>query len=160
MSIHTIPPNIDIELAYVLLIRYLRRPDGIVYGNGDNQPPTAIEFVPDLTPTEQNILSALAIRLTAFTDLDNVPNWATYSGQQAQDAVHTAVFNGQDAATIKANIASQLTNITTANVAQINARLDVIRTLLGNAVDAIIAIRGILENIGKLLAYIRDIALR
>lgn len=158
MSIHNVPPGIDIDLAIFLLRKYLRFPEGIVYGNGEFNPPTAIEFIPDLTPAQVNVLASIAARLTATGDIDAVPNWATYSGQQATDAIHAAIFNGQDAATIKASIASQLTDITTANVSQINARLAVIRTLLGNAVDAIIAVRTVLEAMGKMLAYIRDVA--
>jgi hypothetical protein len=62
MSIHNLPTNIDMELARFLLQKHLRLPNGVVYGNGLNQPPTAIEFAPDLTAEEQATLSNIAQR--------------------------------------------------------------------------------------------------
>lgn len=62
MSIHNLPANIDIDLARHLLQKYLRLPDSIIYGNGPNQPPTAIEYTSDLTPAEVATLQDVAQR--------------------------------------------------------------------------------------------------
>lgn len=62
MSIHNLPQNPDIELIRFLLQKYLRPPSGIVYGNGLDQPPTAVEFTPDLSAPEIATLSNVAQR--------------------------------------------------------------------------------------------------
>ena len=97
---------------------------------------------------------------TAKIDFRALPNYATWTPQEAYDTSFNAVFSGQDAATIKSNIAAQLTDITTANVAQINVRLAAIRLLFNNAVDAIVAMRLILATAIKMLAYIRDVVIK
>lgn len=108
----------------------------------------------------QSVIDAYQLALSARNNFNGLPNWATWTASDAETNITTSIFAGQSAATVKANIASQLTDITTANVSQINIRLAVIRTLFGNAVDAIITIRGILVAIGKGLVYLRDLVVK
>jgi hypothetical protein len=96
----------------------------------------------------------------AAGNFEALPDWATETAAQTAARITGAIFNGQTAAQMKASIDAQLTNITTANVSQINARLAVMRTLLGNAVDAIVAVRTILVAMGKALIYLRDLIVR
>lgn len=59
MSRHIIPAGTDIERLRALMTGRVREPAGWVLGNGISQPPTAVEFVPDLTAAEQAALDAL-----------------------------------------------------------------------------------------------------
>lgn len=59
MSLHPIPLGIDIARARALCIAHLREPSGVVYANGLNSPPTAVEFTPDLLPDEQATLAQI-----------------------------------------------------------------------------------------------------
>ncbi len=69
MSRHTIPAVADTDKLNRILVRALRAPNGAVYENGTHQPPTALEFTPDLTATEQDTLTALlAIADRPMTD--------------------------------------------------------------------------------------------
>lgn len=78
MSVHNLPANIDVDLARFLLLKYLRAPSGVIYGNGMNQKPTAIEFTPDLTAQEQTTLAAIATRYTdAKADYDQYESYRT-----------------------------------------------------------------------------------
>lgn len=114
-------------------------------------------FAPAETAAEQ---AAVADYIAATGGFNALPNWATWTAEEAETNLTAAIFNGATAAAVKANIASTLTDITTANVSQINARLAVIRTLLGNAVDAIVAIRGILAALGQAIVYLRNLVVR
>src|SRR4029077_1940613 len=42
-----------------LLMLALREPSGVVYGNGTNAPPTALEWTPDLSLAEQTTLDRI-----------------------------------------------------------------------------------------------------
>jgi hypothetical protein len=77
LSTHAIPAGIDLERARVLATRLVRAPSGIVYGNGEWQPPTAIEFTPDLTPAEQAILAEIVQRCRATVTWSD-EDWATF----------------------------------------------------------------------------------
>lgn len=59
MSRHAIPPDTDQERLRALVPGRVREPAGWVMGNGTYAPPTAVEFVPDLTAAEQSALDAL-----------------------------------------------------------------------------------------------------
>lgn len=74
--------------------------------------------------------------------------------------VDSQVFNGQTVAQVTATINSTVVNITTANVAQINAQLGNIRTMLIAAATAIIGLREVLKIVGKLVIIIRDATFR
>ncbi|MDP9416043.1 MAG: hypothetical protein M3Q08_18535 [Pseudomonadota bacterium] len=69
MSTHAIEPNIDLTKVIRILAQSLRLPSGIVQKNGIHQPPTALEFTPDLTIAEQAALvELLAIAARPMTD--------------------------------------------------------------------------------------------
>lgn len=157
MSTHAIPPETNISLLMNLSSKNL---DRIFTFDEQANPPTQVTYTPDLTAGELVIFNKIVDYASSKGKFDALPNYATWTPQEAYDNTFNAVFNGQDAATIKGNITTQLTDITTANVAQINARLAVIRTLFGNAVDAIVAMRLILATAIKMLAYLRNLIIK
>lgn len=71
MSTHTLPAGLDMDRARALLLRHLRLPSGVVYGAGDNAPPTALEFTPDLDAVE--LVTLARILATAARTLDLSP---------------------------------------------------------------------------------------
>lgn len=156
MSEHVIPNNVNVEILFPAVAKKLR---SFTFGT-DGEKITTLIFLPDLTINEIATLNLIFDYCSGIEKFNALPDWATWTDTESEINITNAIFGGQSAATIKANIASQLTNITTANVSQINARLDVIRTLLGNAVDAIIAIRTILVAIGKAIIYIRNLVIK
>lgn len=56
MSLHAIPPNADLDKLPRLLRLHFRQPEGVVYGNGPEARPTALEYTPDLTTEEAAVL--------------------------------------------------------------------------------------------------------
>lgn len=76
------------------------------------------------------------------TNVQSIPNWATWTPDEAQTNVTNSIFGGTDEATLD----SQIDSITT--IAQV-------RTSLKQIVSAIITIRTILGNMAKILLYIR-----
>lgn len=172
MSIHNLPAGMtgkNFEAIYFQLTQYIRLPNDTIYANGITQPPTAIEFVPDLTAGEvstfngivsavQNAPTAQAAALAAWNTLP--PYLQSGTVDQFTAFVDNQVFNGQTIAQVTATINSTVVNITTANVAQINAQLGNIRTMLIAAATAIIGIREILKATGKLVIVIRDFTVR
>lgn len=158
MSVHTISPLVDFPTLIVITPIKLGR--GFDYDGKSTTQPTQVTFTPDLTPSELVIFNQLLDFTSSIGNFNNLPNWATWTATDAETNINNSIFAGQTATQVKANITSTLTDITTANVSQINARLAVIRTLLGNAVDAIIAIRGILAAMGKALVYLRNLIIK
>ena len=87
----------------------------------------------------------------------NLPECATWTPQETQDHITAGILTGQSKTQVDAWIDANLTNITTANISQINARLLQIRTALKLVSGAIIDTRTILALIGKMIAWIRNI---
>lgn len=156
MSEHTIPNNVNIELLFPAIAKKLRS----FTFNTDGEKIIALIFSPDLTIDEIATLNLVFDYCSGIEKFNALPDWATWTATEAETNITNAIFNGQDATTIKTNINAQLTNITTANVSQINTRLDVIRILFGNAVDAIIAVRTILVAMGKAIIYLRNLVIK
>ena len=108
----------------------------------------------DLTVKEQAIVEAD----TGYTIL---PEWACIgTAIQAENYLTEQIFSGQTQAQVEIWIDANITNITTANVSQINARLAMIRQGLKLASGAIITMRGFFIITAKLLIYIRDLVIR
>jgi hypothetical protein len=59
MSTHALPATIDLPILRARLLRDLRAPSGVVFANGPEQPPTALEFTPDLTIGETTTLAQI-----------------------------------------------------------------------------------------------------
>lgn len=99
MSVHPIPPNIDIGRLSRLITQALRAPSGLVAGNGTNQPPTALEFTPDLSAAEQATLDRVIGAAQKAVDFspgeyqaikDEVATLAAYLGNNSPTAAQTA----------------------------------------------------------------------
>lgn len=155
MSIYSITTDVDLDLLLALLRGNLRYPDGIAYANGIDVKPTGIEYVTDLTPTEQALFSALVEKASAPTRFKALPDWSTYTIEQATAAITSAIFNGQSQADVEAAITTAITNApnTIAGVKTVMGQLFI------QAADQIIAIRSILVAMGKMLVWLRNIVL-
>lgn len=81
----------------------------------------------------------------AKDDFDNLPGWATWTGAEAEDYVHSLIFNGDDETTIHAQIDAQVTNLNTAKEA--------IKSIASEIID----IRNTLEKAARAIMYLRDI---
>lgn len=104
--------------------------------------------------------AALARIAAARGTAKALPNWATWTAQEASDFVTANILNGFDQAAANNFINTTIVNITTANVAQVNAQLANIRTVLQAVAAAIISIRTILAAMAKAVVYIRNLLLR
>lgn len=112
--------------------------------------------VPILPPTEQHQAEA-----EAKIGYPLLPDWArTATPQQASDYVTAQVWGGQTLAQATTKINTDLTDITTANVAQINVRLGAIRTLFILVAGAVIGLRDLMALEAKLIMYLRDLVIR
>lgn len=130
----------------------------IIIEDSDNEPAVRAVYnahdAARLTPQEQAEKNALG-------DYANLATWAkTGTAAEAETFINNQVWNGQTVAQVEAWIDTNITNITTANVAQINARLLSIRQALKLAAGAIINMRGLFVLTAKLLIYIRDLVIR
>jgi len=107
-------------------------------------------------PGEEYVLS-----LVATSEYSLLPAWAKNgTAVQAETYINGQIFGGQTQAQVDAYIDATIKNITTANVAQINAQLLNIRTVLKAASAAIITMRSLFIITAKLLIYIRDLVIR
>jgi len=98
---------------------------------------------------------------TLETEYPILPTWAkTGTAAQAETYITAQIFSGQTQAQVDAYIDATIKNITTANIAQINAQLLNIRTVLKAASAAIITMRSLFIITAKLLIYIRDLVIR
>jgi hypothetical protein len=97
----------------------------------------------------------------AVADYVNLPTWAkTGTAPEAETYIKAQVWSGQTKTQVDAWIDANITNITTANVSQINIRLAGIRAGLKLAAGAILAMRDLFILTSKLLIYIRDLVIR
>jgi hypothetical protein len=86
--------------------------------------------------------------LQAKRDFLNLPEWATWTAQEATDAIQAKVLTGQTKAQIDAWVDGNVTNIASA------------RTALKLLAGAIIDLRTILMVMAKMLILLRDIVIR
>jgi hypothetical protein len=106
MSTHAIPAGLDIDRACRLLRAVLREPSGVVYGNGPEAVPTAVEFSPGLTSAEQTTLAEVLQRCQTavyWSDAD----WTVFKAEYATLKTYlgiTSPSNAQTAAAAKAII--------------------------------------------------------
>ncbi|MDP9317273.1 MAG: hypothetical protein M3R24_41530 [Chloroflexota bacterium] len=70
MSIHLIPALADTDKLNRQVRRSLRAPSGAIHANGTHQPPTALEWTPDLTTAEQATLADVVTAANTALDLD------------------------------------------------------------------------------------------
>ena len=98
---------------------------------------------------------------SAVTNYSALPTWAkTGTADEAETYIKAQVWNSQTVTQVNAWIDANITNITTANVSQINIRLTNIRAGLKLAAGAVIAMRDLFILTSKLLIYIRDLVIR
>lgn len=147
MSIHSIPQNIDIPLAYNLIQKYIPNHTISYDGNSPN-PPTEFEILPDLTTQESSVLTKIFQYAKADYDFNNLPNWADWDSDTASTYVYDNVMNGFEQADVDTYIAG-LPN-TVAGM----------KTGLTQIAYAIVDIRNILSQMAKAIIYIRDILIR
>lgn len=122
--------------------------DGVLYQNGN---PVTIWPPTDQFQANLDLKAGYAI----------LPDWAkTSSAANADVYITNNIFNAQTKEQVDAWIDAQLTDMTIANLSQINARLAIIRTMFKFEAEATIIIRGLLIIIAKLLIYIRDLIIR
>lgn len=162
MTQFTITPDIDVNLLKILMQSNLRLPDQVVIaGNlikaytGEETIIASIIFLTDLTPAELALLNALAEKARSKASFNNLPNWATFTADEAETSITNAIFNGQTQAQVEAAITAAITGAPN-TVAGVKT---VMNTLFIQAADQIIAIRGILIIFGKILVWLRNIVL-
>lgn len=155
MAIYSITNDVDLDLLVALLRGNLRYPDGVVYANGTESQPTGIEYSPDLSASDQTLFAALVEKASAPTRFKALPDWSTYTIDQATAAITAAIFSGQSQAEVEAAITTAITNApnTIAGVKTVMGQLFI------QAADQIIAIRGILIVMGKMIVWLRDVIL-
>lgn len=77
-----------------------------------------------------------------------MPQWATWTPEEAESFVQSSILNGDDQAALDVWIESSVTNLAGA------------RTALKQIAGSLIAIRTILTAMAKAIIYLRDIAVR
>lgn len=86
-STHSIPSGIDITEWQAILREAIAKQPDVRYGNGLDQPPTAIVYEDDLTAGEITTYDALAAQVAvetgAQTQAGAIPNWATWDESTA-----------------------------------------------------------------------------
>lgn len=157
MSVQAIPVGIDISMLYELCNENFGR--GFVYDGNSPTPPTSVTFTPDLTPSEVTTFARLVDAALSVANFKNLPNWSTWTSQEASDWFNANIWNGLTQAQVNSYVDTTIVNITTANVNQINAQLANIRTVIKTAATAVIAIRTALSAMAKALIYIRNLIL-
>lgn len=113
--------------------------------------------LPDPQPTEaeleaawnawladQPVRDAQTLILQQAADFTDLPEWATYTTAEAVTAIHNAIGNGNTLAVMKTQI-DNLPN-TVAGM----------KTGLKAVADDVVAIRGLLEKMAKVIVYLRD----
>jgi hypothetical protein len=157
----SIPNDVDVEFLQALARRYIGLACGIAYPNDDRSQP-ASEFVYDeeLTPAQQATFAKLVEKSRAVILFDNLPYWATWTGDEAAAYVNDNILLGQTQAQLETWIDAQVADLTTANLAQINARMAAIRTALKTIVVGLITTRTILSALARAIMYLREAIIR
>lgn len=149
MSVHPIPIGIDtIVLERVIRLRLLRISGFVfIYGNGAGQNPTAVEFTPDIDATEEPYLQKAfeyAVQVSAF---ESLPDWANWTGAQAENHIHNAILNGKTLAQLEQDIDG------------LPATVEGMKIGLKQVAAALVDIRSILEKLAKAIIYIRNLVM-
>lgn len=155
MATYPIANDADLDLLIALLRAHLRAPDGISFANGQTSGDAVAEYTQSLTAPEETIFNALMLRARARSQFGTLPDWASYTADEATAAINNAIFSGQTQAQVEAAITNAITNApnTTAGVKT------AMNTLFIQAADQIITMRGILIVMGKMLVWLRDIVI-
>lgn len=169
------------QIDFLGIIQRLRPNSAYLWRDGGSTYADILEWRDPLTtqPTEAECMAEWQIMLTeraaqvaanklrsdteneAVTNYSILPDWArTGTAAQAETYINGQIWGGQTQAQVEAYIDAQLTNITTANVSQINARLTNLRALLKLTAGAVITMRGLFIITAKLLIYVRDLVIR
>lgn len=98
-----------------------------------------------ITPTETDLLGKF---LNSAGDFLNLPDWASWTAQEATDNITNAIFGGKTLAQIETDIDN------------LPATIAGMKTGLKSAAAQIITIRTLLTFIAKAIVYIRDYTLR
>lgn len=117
----------------------------------------SVTFSPDLTSNEILLLSAAADIVNASHNFLVLPDWSTFTAQQASDFINSNILSGQTQAQLDALINTNIANITVANVAQINTALAGIRSAFSLVASGIISIRTILQALAKAIVFLRNL---
>ena len=104
-----LPANIDRDILRAALADVGLTPSGIVFGNGTAEPPTALEFEPDITPEQQAQVVTIYTRISsAQTDKAQAEQLRagllTYRESAEAYLALTSPTNAQSVAAIKALI--------------------------------------------------------
>ena len=156
MTQYPVTTDIEYALFVALLQKYLRVPQSTNGTSGSSgHTITSVEYSIDLTVNEQAVLASIIERAGAIVNLNNLPNWASYTATQAESAITNSIFSGQTQAQVESSITTAITNAP----ATIAGLKTVMNTLFIQAADNIISIRGILVIFGRILVWLRDIVL-
>ena len=137
----------------------------------------AISFLPGVTLTKEqedifqiiilehfnklDKLTRLQVEKSAVTGYADLPEWMkTWTAQDAENYIHSQIFNGWTQAQAETWINTNLTNITAANVSQINTMLAGIRAGMILITTAILTLRGLFIIATRLLVHLRDLVIR
>ncbi len=148
MSKHAIPNDIDLTLLYRALVSKLRAPAGIVFSNGTQERPTELEFTPDLEAGELAALEVILEYTASAARFEALPDWATWTAEEAAQHITGAIFAGKTLAQVDADI-----DLLPATVAGM-------RTGLHQAAAALIAVRVILTALARAVIYLRNLAIK
>lgn len=150
MSIHPIPAGIDpILLERAIQLRLLRLSGFIfIYDNGIGQNPTALEFIPDLDTTEEPYLQKVFEYAAHFSTFENLPDWANWTGVQAENHIQNVILNGKTLAQLEQDIDG------------LPATVEGMKMGLKQVAATLVDIRSMLKKIAKAVIYIRNLVLR
>lgn len=152
MSDHTIPQGTDL----LVLSRLCRAVIGrdFTYDAQSFTPPTSVTFLPDLTTDEATAFTGLLDVASSNINFRNLPNWATWTAQEASDAVQNGIWNGLDQTAVNNYIDTTLSGTTLATLKP------QIITVLKQTATAVLSIRTILVALAKAIVYLRNLALK
>ena len=141
------------------------RADGalvVTHDNYDAVKALINEYIPHLSAEELALIQLIKdTENNAITKYSQLPEWAkTGTADEAQTYITNQIFSGQTNAQVDAWIDANITNITVANVTQINTRLTNIRAGLKLVAGAILSLRDLFILTSKLLIYIKDLVIR
>lgn len=146
MSDLLLPAGVDVSVFGIETQKLLPGIFIYLYPFGDGT--THIGTLPDLTAAQITELNAILSTAQAGANLHSLPNWSTWSAQQASDFVTNNILGGQTQAQIDAAIDATATTLAG------------VRTILHQIGTAIISIRNILAAMAQAIVFIRDILLR
>lgn len=145
----------------ILLDQFCQTNFGRSFSYDGNSPtyPTGVFFTPDLTPTQITAFNGLVEKSSSAVGFGTLPNWASFSIQDASDFVLNNILSGQTQAQLDALINTNIANITVANVTQINTALAGIRSAFSLVAAGIISIRTILQALAKAIVFLRNLVI-